>query len=86
MEDGYGDGGWGWRDDWRGSDPMGAAQKAVMADLKALGARGEWEDVIRALVGARVRGVPVNVYMYNRCEKSRLRNHMLLFCPPYYSI
>lgn len=72
VEDGYGNEGWGWQDNWRDANPMGGAQKAVMADLKALGARGEWEDVIRALVGARVRGVPVNVYMYNRCEKPRL--------------
>lgn len=77
VEDGYGDRGWGWRDGWRDADPMEAAQKAVMADLKALGSRGEWEDVIRALVGARVRGVPVNVYMYNRCEKSSLRSPVL---------
>lgn len=48
-------------------DPVESAQRAVTADLKALGNRGEWEDALRALVGARVRGVPVNSFMYNRC-------------------
>lgn len=47
-------------------DATEEAQRATTADLVALGKRGEWEDVLRALVGARVRGVPVNVQMYNR--------------------
>ncbi|CAM9727739.1 unnamed protein product, partial [Ectocarpus fasciculatus] len=50
----------------RESDPIEEAQRACAADLKKLGQRGQWEDATRALVGARVRGVPVNVYMYNR--------------------
>ena len=72
VEDDSDGGGWGRRSyGRRQEDPtveaMRAAQKAVTADLKALGRRGEWEDAIRALVGAKVRGVPLNVYMYNRC-------------------
>lgn len=47
-------------------DKTEAAQRATTADLVALGKKGRWEDVLRALVGARVRGVPVNVQMYNR--------------------
>lgn len=47
-------------------DPIEEAQRACTADLKKLGQRGEWEDATRALVGARVRGVPINAFMYNR--------------------
>lgn len=53
-------------------DPVEEAQRACAADLKKLGQRGQWEDATRALVGARVRGVPVNVYMYNRCDRLRM--------------
>ena len=75
---GWGDeGGRGLKEWERGSSGSGAggakvldateeAQRATTADLVALGKRGEWEDALRALVGARVRGVPVNVQMYNR--------------------
>ena len=48
-------------------DPIEEAQRACTADLKKLGQRGQWEDATKALVGAKVRGVPLNVYMYNRC-------------------
>lgn len=54
------------REEKRALDPIEEAQRACAADLKKLGQRGQWEDATRALVGARVRGVPVNVYMYNR--------------------
>lgn len=54
------------REEKRVVDPIEEAQRACAADLKKLGQRGQWEDATRALVGARVRGVPVNVYMYNR--------------------
>lgn len=67
------DGGWGGQEGDIGGggggrvfDATEQAQRAVTADLVALGKRGEWEDAVRALVGARVRGVPVNEFMYNR--------------------
>ncbi|CAM9361822.1 unnamed protein product, partial [Sphacelaria rigidula] len=46
-------------------DPTGDAQQAVVDDLKMLGSRGRWQDALTALVGAKVRGVPINVSMYN---------------------
>lgn len=46
-------------------NPTEMAQRAVTADLKMLGSRGRWEDALKALVGARMRGVPVNNFMYN---------------------
>lgn len=51
---------------YRQRDPSSEAQRAVSADLKMLGSRGRWEDAVRALVTARMRGVPVNEMIYNR--------------------
>lgn len=42
------------------------SQRAVTRDIVALGHRGQWEDVVRVLVAARVRGLPINIFMYNR--------------------
>lgn len=56
------------RDEWeeaRPLDPTEAAQRAVVSDLESLRKQGRWEDVIRALVSARVRGLTVNARMYN---------------------
>lgn len=46
-------------------DPTRDAQQAVVDDLKMLGRRGRWQDALTALVGAKVRGVPINASMYN---------------------
>ncbi|CAN0232306.1 unnamed protein product, partial [Discosporangium mesarthrocarpum] len=55
-------------------NPHEEDQRATTRDLVALGKRGLWKDVVTALVGARVRGVPLNEYMYNSAINAMARN------------
>lgn len=55
-----------WKQDRRAMDPVEAAQQAVVNDLNSLRKQGRWEDALRALVSAKVRGLTLNILMYNR--------------------